>query len=172
MREWEAEREKLDTEEEERIKESQDKHEQRELKDGEWRIQEHDDDTTCAPSPTAKAAINPAPHEHVWFDWATNINTSIGPVPSLRDFRSSTPTNHTHEPIANQITSDTAPRANESYSPASLIKPSVNGCPNRSSKSLSPLGEPHTHTPPTCQPTHTPTTCSCTAQARHHPIKQ
>ena len=48
------------------------------------RIQEHN--TTCTTSPTAKAAINPAPHEHVWFNWVTNVDISIGPVPSLRDF--------------------------------------------------------------------------------------
>ena len=108
-REQEAEQEKEDTEEE-RIEESRDKvHELRELeyeptysntevgngvnkpREGEdYRIREPNNSTT-----------HPAPstlHEHVWFDWATNDDESIGPVPSPSDFHPATPSQPTPSP--------------------------------------------------------------------------
>jgi hypothetical protein len=41
-----------------------------------------------APSSTT---VNPVPHEHARFDWVTDIDTSIGPVPSPCDFHPTTP---------------------------------------------------------------------------------
>ena len=62
-------------------------------------IREHEDDTTHpAPSPTANRAANPVLHEHARFDWATNIDESIGPVPSPSDFRPDTPPQTVHAP--------------------------------------------------------------------------
>jgi hypothetical protein len=60
-----------------------------ELLEGEdYRIQEPDNGTTHrAPSPTANAAVNPVPREHMRFNWVTDINELIGPVPTLSDFR-------------------------------------------------------------------------------------
>ena len=50
-------------------------------------IREHEDNTTHpAPSPTANMAANPVPYEPQRFDWATDTNTSIGPVPSVIDY--------------------------------------------------------------------------------------
>jgi hypothetical protein len=94
------------------------------------------------PPPEAHNAHSATTHEPVRIDWATDIDQSIGPVPSPSDFRPTTPANHNREATTNSITSDTAPGVNESRSPASLIKPSANGCPQGSSKPPSPLASP------------------------------
>ena len=58
-----------------------------ESKGEDYRIREPDNGTTHpVPSPTANAAVNPVPHEHTRFNWATDIDKSIGPVPTLSDF--------------------------------------------------------------------------------------
>jgi len=65
-------------------------HETREGKD--YRVREPNNGTTHpAPSPTANAATKPVPREHTRFDWATETNKSIGPVPNASDFRPTKP---------------------------------------------------------------------------------
>ena len=39
-----------------------------------------------SPLPTSHTVINVAIHKLQWFDWATEINESIGPIPNLSDF--------------------------------------------------------------------------------------
>ena len=76
--------------------------ERKTLKLGENEVHEQgeveDDTPHPALSTTAGPAINPVPHEHARFDWATNVDTSIGPVPSPRDFRPDTPPQPIHTP--------------------------------------------------------------------------
>ena len=65
-------------------------HETREGED--YRVREFNNGTTHpAPSPTANAATKPVPREHTRFDWATETNKSIGPVPNASDFRPTKP---------------------------------------------------------------------------------
>jgi hypothetical protein len=57
------------------------------------RIREYEDDTPHpALSTPAGPAVNPVvPHEHAGFDWATNDDQSIGPIPCVTDFRPTKP---------------------------------------------------------------------------------
>jgi hypothetical protein len=60
-------------------------HETREGED--YGVREPDNGITHpAPSPTANAAAKPVPREHTRFDWATETDRSIGPVPSMSAF--------------------------------------------------------------------------------------
>jgi hypothetical protein len=155
------------------------------------------------PPPTAHTVHRATPHEPRRFNWATNDNKSIGPVPNTSEFRPSTPlqsvyapprptvspsdsdvatelvpagptpvmyyepsANHDREPTTSSIAGDTAPSVNELRSPASPLKPSANGCPNRSSKPPSP----QSRTTPACQPHHTRSTRLRTTQARCHTV--
>jgi hypothetical protein len=55
-------------------------------------IRERDNGTTHpAPSPTANTAVKPALHERTRFDWATNDDESISPVPISSNFHSTKP---------------------------------------------------------------------------------
>jgi len=55
-------------------------------------IRERDDDTTHpAPPTTASTPANPVPYERARIDWATDTNTSIGPVPNPSDFHPTKP---------------------------------------------------------------------------------
>jgi hypothetical protein len=61
---------------------------------GDCGVQEHNinnNTTHPAPSTTASAPVNPVLHKHARFDWATNINKSLGPVPSTSKFHPTTP---------------------------------------------------------------------------------
>jgi hypothetical protein len=53
--------------------------------------------------------------------------------------------NHDCEQTTNPITDETAPSTNDSHSPISLVEPSANRYPNRSSKPLLPLVSPTAH---------------------------
>jgi hypothetical protein len=65
-----------------------------------YRIQEHDDGTTHPASPTTpSAAVNPALHEPRQFNWATNNDQLIGPVPCVTDFRPTKPLSPFASPI-------------------------------------------------------------------------
>jgi hypothetical protein len=100
----------------ERLEFGEDKvHEQRELEDGkrgvykcdrvhelqegkDYEVQEPDNGTTYpTPSTTASAAVNPAPHAR--FNWATDINMSIGPIPTASDFHPTKPPSPLVNPI-------------------------------------------------------------------------
>ena len=62
-----------------------------------------------APSTTASTPVKPVPREHARVDWATDIDESIGPVPTPSDFRPTKPLspsaspNPTPRPHANLV---------------------------------------------------------------------
>jgi hypothetical protein len=67
-----------------------------------------------APSPTGRTAAVPAPHEPTQLDWATDVDSSIGPVPSASDFRPATPPQSVRalpKPAVTPSGNDVAPRA-------------------------------------------------------------
>jgi hypothetical protein len=56
-----------------------------------YRVQEPNNGITHpAPSPTANTAAKPVPREHMWFDWVTETDKLISPVPNTSNFH---PTN-------------------------------------------------------------------------------
>ena len=97
------------------------KTERREVNSGEQEvIQEIQDEVRDpAPSATASAVINPVPREHAQFDWATETDTSIGPVPCVTDFRPTIPPQPVRTPPAR---TDCKPAAYTPTTPA-LVNP-------------------------------------------------
>jgi hypothetical protein len=123
-----------------------------ETRDGEDHgVREPDNGTTHpAPPRTTNEAANPGPREHTRFDWATETDQSIGPVPNASDFRPTKPQFPLASPIpaprlfANPVT----PAQPVCTPPRPAITPS-NGdvAPSvRTPTTRAPTG-PHAHTP-------------------------
>ena len=102
----------------------------------------------------APTAVNPALHKHVWFDWASEVDSAYG-LSSINGNATSVLANPIHEPTTNSITGDTAHSTSESRCPALPANSSANGHSKGSSKLPSPLPAitppsndvaPHTHT--------------------------
>ena len=104
------------------------------------------------PSTTASTPVNPVPRKHAQFDWATDIDSSIGPTPNASDFHPTKPPPPlaSLEPAPHLLNSPVAPSQPICTLPKPTVTPSNGDVAPRAPTPTT--GTPTAHTSPDLAP--------------------